>query len=205
MIVEVSPCFTSRPGCSASLCTLLAVIGNAALHPSSSTSRLLQLQFAHHRVSESLIENANRLHLFIPALWRDYLRPTRGPQATTDTIMPEATDHFQGRHYAAEHTTRPFSALNPTKRYIAVDKPESGSGAAAQKHPGAVYVWRSRDNRKGRHGVAIDPEHRDENHVAGQRLSESWLQTSRGLAKMVLDYPIWDVSYDVAVVFSIGK
>lgn len=119
--------------------------------------------------------------------------------------MPESKDHFHGRHYEAKHATGPLSALNPTTRYMSIDKTSTGSAASSRKHPGVVYVWRSRDNRKGRHAVAIDPEHQDQHRVGGGEPTESWRQTLSGLGKMFLRYPIWDVSYDVAVVFTIGK
>lgn len=117
--------------------------------------------------------------------------------------MPESNDHFAGRHYEAKHTTGPLSALNPTTRYLSIDN--SSTDRTSAKHPGAVYVWRSRDNRKGRHAIAINPEQHEQGQVSGATPTDTWHQTLRGLAKMVLRYPVWDVSYDVAAVFTIGK
>lgn len=120
--------------------------------------------------------------------------------------MPESKDHFQGRHYDAKHSTGPVSALNPTTRYHPVaNAPTNDTASSPGKPSGAVYVWRSRDNRKGRHAMVLDPEHHEQGRVVGATPTDSWRQALSGVSKMALDYPIWDVSYDVAVVFTIGK
>lgn len=128
--------------------------------------------------------------------------------------MPRAHDHFHGRHYHAERTTGPVKALNPTKRYLVADKKilnaESDAGNAGkesrpgEKSPGVAYVWRSRDNRKGRHALAISVDPHKHEVTKGPRPSNSYHQTLRGILKMFVRYPVWDVSYDVAVVFTIG-
>ncbi|KAG7428861.1 hypothetical protein Forpi1262_v009478 [Fusarium oxysporum f. sp. raphani] len=127
--------------------------------------------------------------------------------------MPEAQDHFTGRHYDAEHSTGPLKSLNPTKRYLVADKKIiAGPDTEQIQQParpsaqglGVAYVWRSRDNRKGRHALAVSVDPRKHDATKGQRPSNTWNQTLRGVSKMLLRYPVWDVSYDVAVVFSIG-
>jgi hypothetical protein len=127
--------------------------------------------------------------------------------------MPEVRDHFTGRHYNAERSIGPLKSLNPTKRYLVADKkliagPNTGQvPQPARPHAqgiGVVYVWRSRDNRKGRHALAVSVDPRKHNASRGPRPSNTWNQTLRGVSKMVLRCPVWDVSYDVAVVFTIG-
>lgn len=127
--------------------------------------------------------------------------------------MPKTQDHFTGRHYDAEHSTGPLKSLNPTKRYLVADKkPITGSDTGqvelparpSAQRPGVAYVWRSRDNRKGRHALAVSVDPRKHDATKGPRPSNTWNQTLRGVSKMLLRYPVWDVSYDVAVVFTIG-
>lgn len=128
--------------------------------------------------------------------------------------MPKAYDHFFGRHYHAQHTTGPFKSLNPTKRYLVADKKSPASVSETGKaqnatqgstaSPGVAYVWRSRDNRKGRHALAISVDPGKHDGTQGPRPSSTWDQTLRGILKMFVRYPVWDVSYDVAVVFTIG-
>ncbi|KAH7213319.1 uncharacterized protein BKA55DRAFT_546542 [Fusarium redolens] len=129
--------------------------------------------------------------------------------------MPNANDHFHGRHYHAERTTGPVKSLNPTKRYLIADKKVLNADSGARtvqeesrpggKSPGVAYVWRSRDNRKGRHALAISVDPRKHEATKGPRPSNSYHQTLRGILKMFVRYPVWDVSYDVAVVFTIGS
>ncbi|KAK7403806.1 hypothetical protein QQX98_010403 [Neonectria punicea] len=129
--------------------------------------------------------------------------------------MPAPQDHFEGRHYEADRVSGPFQSLNPTRRYIVAGKkparpsdeerdgkPTAAPGDSSLK---AAYVWRSRDNRKGRHALVLDRDPRD--HSAAKKLkpSNTWERTLRGILKMFLRYPVWDVSYDVAVVFTIGS
>jgi hypothetical protein len=127
--------------------------------------------------------------------------------------MPEAQDHFTGRHYDAEHKTGPLESLNPTKRYLIADKklttrpnkgPVQQAARTSARGPGVAFVWRSRDNRKGRHALAVSVDPGNHDATKGPRPSNTWNQTLRGVSKMLLRYPVWDVSYDVAVVFTIG-
>lgn len=128
--------------------------------------------------------------------------------------MRESRDHFFGCHYNAERNTRPLGFLNPTRRYHLAEKkaqPPSKeqakppSSEAEGPAPKVVYVWRSRDNRKGRHAVAVSPDVRDHTGEKAAKASNTWRQSLRGIWKMFVRYPVWDVSYDVAVVFTIGK
>lgn len=93
-----------------------------------------------------------------------------------------------------------------------------------------VYrVWRSRDNRKGRHAaVVFQPKHEPQQSspspmndgsekgrrgktasrgfVTKQRQStNSSRAVLRGAAKMLVRFPVWDVSYLVAIVFTLGS
>lgn len=123
---------------------------------------------------------------------------------------PAPKDHFTPRHYAAKDTGGPVPFLNPTRRHIPL--PSSGarpSPAVDEQHAAeekpteqpAYHIWRSRDNRKGRHAIAVK-----EGSAAssGVRPSDSPIEILKGLAKMAVRYPIWDVSYDVAMIYTLG-
>ncbi len=133
-------------------------------------------------------------------------------------------DHFVGRHYQARHVTGPLSFLNPTKRYLHVSATPRRSGGAApspggpssepsesagsslgKTRHGIYHVWRSRDNRKGRHCAVVSPasaEKAAEGNIpkATNTLAATW----DGIVRMFKQFPIWDVSYDVATVFTLG-
>ena len=141
--------------------------------------------------------------------------------------MSNTKDHFLGRHYEATHTSGPFQGLNPTNRWLAVEKHKekderaaattatNGLGAQDAEQTSAstsdgdsdvYHVWRSRDNRKGRHAVAVSSDYHEKGRgTQGPRPTNTLAQSLRGLLKMLVRYPVWDVSYDVAVVFTIGE
>lgn len=147
--------------------------------------------------------------------------------ATTQaTKADRPKDHFVGHHYAAQHEAGPLRFLNPTKRTFTLAKPAAkpevrpdvhagqepeaeppvGAGPAdTETSTGVYHVWRSRDNRKGRHAVEVTPGHVEPK--AGEpllKVTENLAGSWSGIWKMCVRYPVWDVSYDVAVIFTIG-
>ncbi|KAF4995771.1 hypothetical protein FDECE_12689 [Fusarium decemcellulare] len=128
--------------------------------------------------------------------------------------MRRPQDHFTGCHYDADHSTGPLKSLNPTKRYMVAEKKpidahETGKdqqpAQPAGQAPKVAYVWRSRDNRKGRHALAIDVDPEKHDSTNSPKPTNTLDRTLGGIVKMLLRYPVWDVSYDVAVIFTIGS
>jgi hypothetical protein len=128
-------------------------------------------------------------------------------------------DHFSPAHYQADKLVGAFSFLHPTKRYIPLqasparansDAPTPGqesssSGDQDQWQNHVYHMWRSRDNRKGRHAVVMSPEAAAAAGIGTPTPTNTLKETARGLLKMVIRYPIWDVSYDVATIFTWGS
>jgi hypothetical protein len=135
-------------------------------------------------------------------------------------------DHFTPRQYAAAHESKPLTLLNPTTRYFPVEKadrqPSSssrtdraqsegpdakpGAGAGERDDTGQVYtVWRSRDNRKGRHAVAVSPEYLAGENCSAPVATNTFWETVKVIREMFVSYPVWDVSYDVAIIFTLGE
>ena len=115
--------------------------------------------------------------------------------------------YFTGSHHKAAHSSGPLSFLNATTRHhvLRVDKrPATQDEGRVTGHgeggsTGVYHVWRSRDNRKGRHAALITgPEVTAP--PATNTLAEIW----RGVVKLFTRYPVWDVSYDVATIFTFG-
>ncbi|KAK4219166.1 hypothetical protein QBC37DRAFT_368168 [Rhypophila decipiens] len=74
------------------------------------------------------------------------------------------------------------------------------------------HVWRSRDNRKGRHAaVVVAAARKEEEKEVGKVMTvlpsatNTLAETCKGIVKMAVRWPVWDVSFDVAVVFTIGS
>ncbi|KAK0635579.1 hypothetical protein B0T17DRAFT_48705 [Bombardia bombarda] len=146
-------------------------------------------------------------------------------------------------HHNAVHSTGPFACLNPTTRYSLLPSPSTSTGSLSSTpsppppdaasspppptphhHHAAVYnVWRSRDNRKGRHSVLVHPSailHKTASAIADRNgggdqhggggithppPTDTLAGARRGIVKMATRYPLWDISYDVAVVFTLGS
>ncbi|KAF3906729.1 hypothetical protein AA313_de0201731 [Arthrobotrys entomopaga] len=117
-------------------------------------------------------------------------------------------------------TTRPanlqeaggaFSSLNPTRGFVSVRKGKRIGGESPGVptddgyHPGVFQVWSSRANRKGRHPIAIDEENFAKADIDLPPVTNSLKGALRGILKMFVRYPVWDVSYDVALLFTIGS
>jgi hypothetical protein len=124
-------------------------------------------------------------------------------------------DHFTERHYAAQDVRGPLPFFNPTRRHIAlpvadgkalpVSQEKTVAGGDGRTTTAGVYhVWRSRDNRKGRHAVAVTAGYADKTTKKLPRATNTLAETLKGVRKMFVRYPVWDVSYDVALIFTIG-
>ncbi|EFX04365.1 integral membrane protein [Grosmannia clavigera kw1407] len=153
-----------------------------------------------------------------------------------------------GHATVASDASGPVRFMNPTTRYVAVPKVHAGSVAAGRsgkrgkktaelpqctstatpaspkvRHQ-VYHIWRSRDNRKGRHAVVVsrafylhslrqrihDLEHEEKRaaaarHAAALRATSSLRETLRGIGKMAVRWPVWDISFDIALFFTLGS
>lgn len=113
------------------------------------------------------------------------------------------------------HITGPFSFLNPTRASFKFALPQEGGSAPVNgdedsldkdQHASDIkFKWRSRDNRKGRHTLAIDPPFNSSAQYLTPDLSSTLGEATRGIIRMVTQYPYWDVSYLVAITFTLGS
>lgn len=129
-----------------------------------------------------------------------------------------------------EHTSGPFSFLNPTRAHYRhtvfpnqdvrglAKTVQSGADASApdeekrslaedeQRASDIHFKWRSRDNRKGRHTLVVNPQPTTSNAEYLTPKSTSTLHAvSLGLKRMATQYPYWNVSYLVATIFTFGS
>lgn len=123
------------------------------------------------------------------------------------------TPELQIRHSKA---TGPFTFLNPTSVHFRLRPSDArapaqpsalvskAAGQATEETPGVNYKWTARNNRKGRHALSVDPNVTVTKSEL-PRPSSSFQEISRGIVRMFTYYPIWDVSYLVATVFTLGS
>ncbi|KAI8955501.1 hypothetical protein F4801DRAFT_527822 [Xylaria longipes] len=102
-----------------------------------------------------------------------------------------------------ERHIRPVPFLHTTSR----------QAPAAEAQPEATetsptWIWRryrSRDNRKGRHAVVISPQSAANHGVSHPHATDTFRATLPGIWRMVSMFPVTDVSYDVAIIFTLGS
>jgi hypothetical protein len=89
--------------------------------------------------------------------------------------------------------TGPLPFLQPTKAYYRHDA-----------RPDVHFKWTSRDNRKGRHAVTVREAPADSKRTTLPAMS-SLRSVLHNVWRMVTYYPVWDISFDVAYVFTLGS
>lgn len=129
-----------------------------------------------------------------------------------------------------EYTSGPFSFFNPTRaHYWPIALRIQGGGGLVKATKGSAdasvsdeekvspaedeqwasdihFKWRSRDNRKGRHTLVVNPQTETSNAEYITPKSTFTLHAiSLGIKRMVTQYPYWNVSYLVATIFTLGS
>ncbi|EKV08481.1 Integral membrane protein [Penicillium digitatum] len=100
------------------------------------------------------------------------------------------------------HVTGPVPFLNPTSALYEPTQQRENTHA----FPRIERLWRSRDNRKGRHAVRVDTEALPlEMGLKAPRLTRSIPAVVQIFLQMVTYVPYWDVSYLVAMSFTVGS
>ncbi|OAA71182.1 integral membrane protein [Cordyceps fumosorosea ARSEF 2679] len=119
-----------------------------------------------------------------------FLHPTRGLLRTAPETPPSPEDAADAADAAGtrvgKHDQAAASAL-PIKQ-----PPEVA---------GVHFLWRSRDNRKGRHPLRVQRQPQG-GGVALPRRSSHPKEVLRGVVGTFTQYPVWDISWLVAFIFT---
>lgn len=99
--------------------------------------------------------------------------------------------------------TGPFSFLNPTRAHFHHFKQNDHEQLADD----VQFQWRSRDNRKGRHALLVVKPAVSQGtaHFIAPESTSSFREIMKGVARMFTQYPYYDVSWLVAVIFTLGS
>lgn len=126
-------------------------------------------------------------------------RPDREPFVQDDRFTPSAVHG-------------PFPVLNPTRAEFEI-KPNSvtperrSSEEVANdgtKSPSRFKIlWRSRDNRKGRHPLLVSKS--EVNTAGAPKITSEPSVILKTIGKMFTYYPVWDISWLVAYIFTWGS
>lgn len=138
-------------------------------------------------------------------------------------------DHEPFRNHKSlqiEHgyTHGPFTFLNPTRaqfRHESLNNnvqsssstvgstrtsEEDTAGPDEQPASDVRFLWRSRDNRKGRHTLLVEDAvpGKDAAFITPQRTSRP-REILRNVVRMFTYFPYWDISWQVAIFFTLGS
>lgn len=99
------------------------------------------------------------------------------------------------------HASGPARVFNPTNVRL---RAHTGGSNGIEGPSDMAYLWRSRDNRKGRMSIAVPRD--DERHPSKRpRFTASRGQVVKGTLRMFIIFPYYDMAYLVGISFAIGS
>lgn len=142
--------------------------------------------------------------------------PSHEPLRSSNTLQLQ---HHQisGPFRFLNPTTAQYRHLGLSKRLDSTDEldhqspdplPDSEKAHPSKNEQGASDVqfqWRSRDNRKGRHALLVERDDSPDAKYITPKTTSSVKEVLRGVGRMATKYPYWDVSYLVAIIFTLGS
>lgn len=119
------------------------------------------------------------------------------------------------------HAEGPFSFLNPTRAHfhhagLSPPQESNGNNTPLGQPPKQVdstvpaayvkFLWRSRDNRKGRHPLLVQPASPGEDapFVTPRRTSDP-REVVKNVVRTFTYFPVWDISWLVGFIFTWGS
>jgi len=133
--------------------------------------------------------------------------------ARNKAFRPERDPFANNEHVFKEIPHGPFSFLNPTIAHLELKlgdhAPEQWSSEnevtneKTESTPNVRLLWRSRDNRKGRHPLLIRKEEVGKNTTP--RPTSHWSEVLKTIGRMFTHYPVWDISWLIAYIFTWGS
>lgn len=113
----------------------------------------------------------------------------------------------------------PFKQFNPTSAQLRCDLSAATNSSTRSTSSNARvggdtrtqstainFLWSSRDNRKGRHTLCVPPAASDSGRqVTVPPLARHPTSIAQGIYRMLVYYPVWDISFDVAYIFTLGS
>lgn len=125
--------------------------------------------------------------------------------------------HKIKHHLDKNNVTGPVSFLNPTSAFYepsiySLDNKEEQNNNKNNNEPSGTkpdrpmkHLWRSRDNRKGRHALVVNYGCPDSAKYVLPPKTRSLKAAGQGIWKMFVYYPFWDISWLVATSFTFGS
>lgn len=110
--------------------------------------------------------------------------------------------HTSLTQYRPSNTT----SSQPTSRSNTTDVENSSTPNKGEELASDIeFKWRSRDNRKGRHALVVQPPIDESAVYITPKSTHTLHATAIGIWAMCTQFPYWDVSWLVAIVFTLGS
>ena len=138
------------------------------------------------------------------------LNPTAKHLSSIKTPSDETSEEEE--HHPTTTQSHSSEERQPSESHLSPfeKKQKEKQQQQQQQQPATAvaYQWRSRDNRKGRHTLVVTPPSSSSTEEAKYLAppSTSTLRAvAHGILRMFVYYPYWDVSWWVAVMFTLGS
>lgn len=106
---------------------------------------------------------------------------------------------------APSRVSGPFPWLNPTRARFHYHDASGDNDHASGPGRHFAFKWSSRDNRKGRHQLVLTPSTAANESISTPPTTSNARAIANGIWRMFTVYPIYDVSYLVATLFTLGS
>ncbi|KAK5936646.1 hypothetical protein PMZ80_011111 [Knufia obscura] len=133
--------------------------------------------------------------------------------ARNKSFRPQREPFFHNERVTPSNVHGPFSFLNPTRAHFELNPEKQASGRSSseerlsqekpQSSSSVKFLWRSRDNRKGRHPLLVDKD--GAASISTPRPTPHPKEVMKTIGKMFTYYPVWDISWLVAYIFTWGS
>ncbi|CAG7956005.1 unnamed protein product [Penicillium salamii] len=98
-----------------------------------------------------------------------------------------------------------FAFLNPTLAHYSPNTHPDSELDHSHPQPSMQYLWRPRDNRKGRHALRVSHRAAPQDPLRAPPLTRSAPLIYKGILRMFSCAPYWDISWLVATTFTLGS
>ncbi|KAJ6780423.1 hypothetical protein PWT90_02310 [Aphanocladium album] len=120
-----------------------------------------------------------------------FLNPTQGRFEHEPGVSAPADGGADDPGELVDGETKEAAARPPIKHHASPD--------------GVHFLWRSRDNRKGRHPLRVHRPPGGASTVSAPRRSTHPKEVLKGVIRTFTQFPAWDISWLVAFMFTIGS
>jgi len=119
------------------------------------------------------------------------------------SFLNPTTAHFDPVTPKKKHTTESHSTSDEDDN----ERPSTKERSSTNETPASrvEYKWTSRNNRKGRHALVVQPSASEDAQYVVPLPTQGLKEIAKVVWRMLTTYPFWDVSFDVAYIFTIGS